>query len=179
VESSPGRLREDARAGRQPSRAAEAAEASRKSEAAEASRSPGATSGGAAGGGAAALDPRSYPAKKRPAADGHYLGRRGDERHLAYLFALLAICIGVPYVPCVVGHTQPGEPAWRANLQPRDRIVEINGLKNPASTTSSSKWCLPTPARDPPGDRAPRGGQQIYAGSSERCAPTRSRPTGG
>ncbi len=50
---------------------------------------------------------------------------------LALLLFIAAFTIGVPFTVAQVGQTMPGSPAWRAGLKEGDRIVAINGNRNP------------------------------------------------
>jgi regulator of sigma E protease len=43
--------------------------------------------------------------------------------------AALAFWLGVPETPCAVSSLMPGGAAWRAGLQPGDRIIQINDRK--------------------------------------------------
>ncbi len=49
----------------------------------------------------------------------------------AFIFAVTAFSMGVPETVCGVSAVIPGEPAWRADLQPGDRIVRINDYDGP------------------------------------------------
>ncbi len=44
----------------------------------------------------------------------------------AVIFAAIAYRWGVNYIPCVVGTTVPGDPAWTHDLRPGDRIVQFD-----------------------------------------------------
>lgn len=77
------------------------------------------------------LDPRSYLAQsvsKRMA-----IISAGVVMNLifAFLFALLAYGIGVKDSPCQISGVVPGQPAWRAGLQPGDRIARIGDVPTP------------------------------------------------
>ncbi|HMP07956.1 MAG TPA: site-2 protease family protein, partial [Lacipirellulaceae bacterium] len=51
----------------------------------------------------------------------------------AFIFAVIAYKIGVPYNPTVVSQTEPGSPAWRADLRPGDEAVRIaDGVEGPS-----------------------------------------------
>ncbi len=45
----------------------------------------------------------------------------------AVIFAAIAYRNGVRYLPCVIGATSPGDPAWVAGIEPGDKIVKIDG----------------------------------------------------
>ena len=47
----------------------------------------------------------------------------------AFVAAMLAYGIGVEEKKPIIGSVFPGEAAWRANLMPGDRIVEIAGKR--------------------------------------------------
>jgi len=81
--------------------------------------------------GEAALDPRSYPAQSVPKRMAIISAGVVMNVIFAFVAAMVAFGLGVEYIPCGVSYTLPGEPAWRAGLQVGDRIVEIDGLKNP------------------------------------------------
>jgi regulator of sigma E protease len=49
----------------------------------------------------------------------------------AFIFAMIAYGMGVPYQPSIVSETMPGSPAWRAGIQPGDEIVQIGDVVNP------------------------------------------------
>jgi regulator of sigma E protease len=80
------------------------------------------------------LDPRSYPAKtvlQRMA-----IISAGVIMNLifAVVFATAAYYLGVKYMPCIVGSSQPGSPGWEAGLMPGDLIVQL-GKDLPKSET--------------------------------------------
>jgi regulator of sigma E protease len=52
----------------------------------------------------------------------------------AFLFAVVAYGMGVPYMPCVVSETIPGSPAWQADIQPGDEIIKLGDQVNPTFT---------------------------------------------
>ena len=80
------------------------------------------------------LDPRNYQAKSVPQRMAIISAGVIMNVIFAYIFALTAVYVGVKYTPCLVARTQPGDPAWRENVLPGDKIVEINGVKNPRFT---------------------------------------------
>ena len=49
----------------------------------------------------------------------------------AFIFAVIAYGMGVPYMPCIVSETMPGSPAWRAGIEPGDEIVQIGDREDP------------------------------------------------
>lgn len=77
------------------------------------------------------LDPRSYLAKSVPQR--MLIISAGVIMNLifAFIFAGIAYYQGVEYGPCVIDQLMPGEAAWRAGLQPGDRIAKLGNLENP------------------------------------------------
>jgi regulator of sigma E protease len=49
----------------------------------------------------------------------------------AFIFAVIAYGMGVPYSPAIVSETSPGSPAWQAGLEPGDEIVKIGDRSDP------------------------------------------------
>lgn len=72
-----------------------------------------------------ALDPRSYPAK--PVFARMIIISAGVIMNLIFgvLMAAVAFKIGVPYDPAIIGEVIPGDPAWKAGIQPGDKIVHV------------------------------------------------------
>jgi len=70
-------------------------------------------------------DPRSYPAK--PVWQRMIIISAGVIMNLifAVVFAAIAYRQGVSYMPCVVGGTAPGDPAWVHGLNAGDKILQI------------------------------------------------------
>ncbi len=77
-------------------------------------------------GGTIALDPRSYMAKSVPQRMAIISAGVIMNVIFAFIFAVAAYMMGVPEVIAGVSSTMPGEPAWRADLQPGDRILKVN-----------------------------------------------------
>ena len=71
------------------------------------------------------LDPRSYPAKSVPQRMAIISAGVIMNMIFAVIFATIAYKMGVSYIPCNIGHTVPGDPAWQAGLQPGDKIVQL------------------------------------------------------
>ena len=71
------------------------------------------------------LDPRSYPAKTVPQRMA--IISAGVVMNLIFgvLFATVAYKLGVNYLPCVIGSTVPGDPAWQAGLKPGDKVIQL------------------------------------------------------
>ncbi len=49
----------------------------------------------------------------------------------AFLVFILAFRIGVPFITSEIGLVAPGWPAWEAGLESGDKIIEIDGTKDP------------------------------------------------
>ncbi len=77
------------------------------------------------------LDPRSYMAQSVPERMGIISAGVIMNMIFAFIFAVIAFAMGVDYVPCIIGKTVPGDPAWLAGLQPGDEITEIGGTRKP------------------------------------------------
>ena len=93
----------------------------------------GASSGGSASAGAAAapsntapLDPRSYMAKSVPQRMAIISAGVIMNVIFAVIMAVVAYSLGVREVACGISAVLPGEAAWKSNLQPGDRILEID-----------------------------------------------------
>ena len=71
------------------------------------------------------LDPRSYPAK--PVWQRMIIISAGVIMNLifAVIFAAIAYSQGVSYMPCMLGGSAPGDPAWVAGLQGGDKIMQV------------------------------------------------------
>lgn len=50
---------------------------------------------------------------------------------LAFIVFVAAFQIGVPFVTSEIGEVAPGWPAWEAGLEPGDKIVAIEGKRDP------------------------------------------------
>jgi regulator of sigma E protease len=50
----------------------------------------------------------------------------------AFIFAVIAYKIGVPYNPAIVSRTGPGTPAWQADVRPGDEVIKIADIENPS-----------------------------------------------
>jgi regulator of sigma E protease len=78
------------------------------------------------------LDPRSFPAKPVP----HRMAiiSAGVIMNLifAVIFATFAFRGGVPYMPCEIGGTVPGSPAWSAGVEERSLIVQLGANSQPS-----------------------------------------------
>jgi len=77
------------------------------------------------------FDPRSYLAKSVPKRMAIISAGVIMNLIFAFVVAVIAYSRGVYETPCVVGSVLPGEPAWRAGLQPGDDIVQIRDVMKP------------------------------------------------
>lgn len=78
---------------------------------------------------AALYDPRSYLAKSVPQRMAIISAGVAMNLLFALVVAIVAFGIGIDEFPCAVGQIAPGEGAWRAGVQPGDKIVAIGGRK--------------------------------------------------
>ncbi|HTM56528.1 MAG TPA: site-2 protease family protein [Pirellulales bacterium] len=72
------------------------------------------------------LDPRSYMAKTVPQRMAIISAGVIMNVIFALFAAVIAFSLGVHEVACGISSVLPGEAAWKANLQPGDKILEIN-----------------------------------------------------
>ena len=72
------------------------------------------------------FDPRSYMAKSVPKRMAIISAGVIMNLIFAVIFAAIAYRCGVNYIPCVVGTTVPGDPAWTHDIRPGDRIVQFD-----------------------------------------------------
>src|SRR5215813_5803611 len=77
------------------------------------------------------VDRRSYLAKSVPQRMAIISAGVIMNVIFAFIFAAIAYGMGVPYIPAVVSEVSPGSPAFEANIQPGDEIVQIGSQKNP------------------------------------------------
>ncbi len=78
-----------------------------------------------------ALDPRSYMAKSVPQRMAIISAGVIMNVIFAFIFAVIAYSMGVNEMVCGISGVVPGEPAWRADLQPGDRVLEIGDYRGP------------------------------------------------
>ena len=71
------------------------------------------------------LDPRSYPAKSVPQRMAIISAGVIMNIIFGVIFAAVAYKMGVEIEPAVIGATAPGDPAWKANMQVDDRILQV------------------------------------------------------
>jgi regulator of sigma E protease len=77
------------------------------------------------------LDPRSYQAKSVPQRMAIISAGVIMNIIFGFFFAAIAYRTGVKIEPAQIGATTAGDPAWRENLQPGDRIVQIGKSGTP------------------------------------------------
>ena len=77
------------------------------------------------------VDRRSYLAKSVPQRMAIISAGVVMNIIFAFIFAVIAYGMGVPYIPAVVSETVPGSPAWHAGIQPGDEIVQIGDRPDP------------------------------------------------
>lgn len=77
------------------------------------------------------VDRRSYLAKSVPQRMAIISAGVIMNVIFAFIFAVIAYGMGVPYLPSVVSETVPGSPAWKAGIEPGDEIVKINDTVDP------------------------------------------------
>jgi regulator of sigma E protease len=77
------------------------------------------------------VDRRSYLAKSVPQRMAIISAGVIMNVIFAFIFAVIAYGMGVPYVPSIVSETVPGSPAWKAGIEPGDEIVQLNDTLDP------------------------------------------------
>jgi regulator of sigma E protease len=77
------------------------------------------------------VDRRSYLAKSVPQRMAIISAGVIMNIIFAFIFAVIAYGMGVEYMPSIVGGTVAGSPAWMAELEPGDEIIEFAGQPNP------------------------------------------------
>lgn len=77
------------------------------------------------------VDRRSYLAKSVPQRMAIISAGVVMNVIFAFIFAVIAYGMGVPYIPAVVSEVVPGSPAWEANIRPGDEIEQIGKRVNP------------------------------------------------
>lgn len=80
------------------------------------------------------VDRRSYLAKSVPQRMAIISAGVVMNVIFAFIFAVIAYGLGVPYQPSIISGTMPGSPAWRAGLQPGDEIIQMGETANPTFT---------------------------------------------
>jgi regulator of sigma E protease len=79
-----------------------------------------------------ALNPRSYMAKSVPQRMAIISAGVIMNVIFAVVLAAIAFRNGVPYQPCIIQATVPGDPAWLAGIDAGDKIVQIHKKGNPS-----------------------------------------------
>jgi regulator of sigma E protease len=77
------------------------------------------------------VDRRSYLAKSVPQRMAIISAGVIMNVIFAFIFAVIAYGLGVPYLPAIVSETVPGSPAWQENIPSGSRIVKINDTVDP------------------------------------------------
>jgi regulator of sigma E protease len=93
-------------------------------------------------------DPRSYQNKSVP----QRMAIISAGVVMNILFGLICFAIayrvGVPYSPASVGSVTPGWPAWKAGLEPGDRIIKVNGHPHPSYETFQKQVMFTRPGTE-------------------------------
>jgi regulator of sigma E protease len=84
------------------------------------------------------VDKRSYLAKSVPQRMAIISAGVIMNVIFAFIFAVIAYGIGVPYVPCVVSQTSPGSAAYQAGIRTGDEIIKIGDVEKPSFTDLKS-----------------------------------------
>jgi regulator of sigma E protease len=84
------------------------------------------------------VDKRSYLAKSVPQRMAIISAGVIMNVIFAFIFAVIAFGIGVPYVPCIVSQTSPGSAAYQAGIRTGDEIVKIGDVEKPTFTDLKS-----------------------------------------
>src|SRR3954469_1061469 len=77
------------------------------------------------------VDRRSYLAKSVPQRMAIISAGVVMNIIFAFIFAVIAYGMGVPYIPSVVSEAVPGSPAWQAGIEPGDEIIRIGKRREP------------------------------------------------
>ena len=77
------------------------------------------------------VDNRSYLAKSVPQRMAIISAGVIMNIIFAFVFAVIAFGVGVPYTPCIVTGTSPGSAAYQAAIRPGDEILAIDELNKP------------------------------------------------
>lgn len=84
------------------------------------------------------VDKRSYLAKSVPQRMAIISAGVIMNVIFAFIFAVIAYGIGVPYEPCVVSQTSPGSAAYQAGIRTGDEIIQIGDIEKPSFTDLKS-----------------------------------------
>lgn len=82
--------------------------------------------------GTVTLDPRSYPAKSVPQRMAIISAGVIMNLIFAVIFAAVAFTLGAEYEPCVIGRLTGGSAAWKAGIEPGDRILQFGRSGEPS-----------------------------------------------
>lgn len=88
------------------------------------------------------VDNRSYLAKNVPQRMAIISAGVIMNVIFAFIFAVVAYGLGVPYIPCIISETAPGSAAYQAGLRTGDEIVRIGDKTNPSFTDLKSDVTL-------------------------------------
>ena len=78
------------------------------------------------------VDARSYLAKSVPQRMAIISAGVIMNVIFAFIFAVIAYGLGVPYMPCMVSQTSPGAPAWEAGIRTGDEVVQLGETRDPS-----------------------------------------------
>jgi regulator of sigma E protease len=84
------------------------------------------------------VDSRSYLAKSVPQRMAIISAGVIMNVIFAFIFAVIAYGIGVPYIPCIVSQTTPGSAAYQAGIRTGDEITKIGDIEKPTFTDLKS-----------------------------------------
>lgn len=84
------------------------------------------------------IDSRSYLAKSVPQRMAIISAGVIMNVIFAFIFAVIAYGIGVPYIPCIVSQTTPGSAAYQAGIRTGDEITKIGDMEKPTFTDLKS-----------------------------------------
>lgn len=88
------------------------------------------------------VDRRSYMAKSVPQRMAIISAGVIMNMIFAFIFAVVAYGLGVPYMPSVVSRTAPGSPAYEAGILPGDEIVKAGDIDYPSFSELSGEVTL-------------------------------------
>ncbi len=88
------------------------------------------------------FDPRSYLAQSVPKRMAIISAGVVMNVIFAFVVAVVAYMLGVPYVPAQISRVLPGSAAWRAGLQPGDEIIRVGDVENPRYSDLKSEVVL-------------------------------------
>lgn len=88
------------------------------------------------------VDKRSYLAKSVPQRMAIISAGVIMNVIFAFIFAVIAYGIGVPYIPCIVSQTSPGSAAYQAGIRTGDEITKIGDIEKPTFSDLMSSVTL-------------------------------------